>query len=148
MYMYTYMYMYIHLHILTISILPFTMYIYLFTCTCIYMYVNRFYQTLKLWIQEPRLHEETLFLPGLPQQYDPDRLALVFLTKQVCLVPHLSVYNCSSIYYTYTCTCIYPSILPFTYTCTCTCTCMYPSILLFTYICVCSVVYTCTCACM
>ena len=63
-------------------------YIYIYYIYIYYIYVNRFYQTLKLWIQEPRLHEETLFLPGLPQQYDPDRLALVFLTKQVCLVPH------------------------------------------------------------
>ena len=38
---------------------------------------------LRLWLEEPRLHEEALYLPSLPAQYDPDRLSRVFQTKQV-----------------------------------------------------------------
>ena len=42
-----------------------------------------YYQTLKMWLEEPRLHEETLSLPSLPIQYEPDRLAKVFKAQQV-----------------------------------------------------------------
>lgn len=41
-----------------------------------------FYQTLRLWLEEPRLHDASLYLPGLPQQYDPNRLAAVFQARK------------------------------------------------------------------
>eukprot|EP00731_Ephydatia_muelleri_P017652 Em0010g750a len=31
-------------------------------------------QTLRLWLDEPRLHDSALYVPGLPQSYDPSRL--------------------------------------------------------------------------
>lgn len=33
-----------------------------------------FYQTLVLWLDEPRLHDASLYLPSLPPPYDPARL--------------------------------------------------------------------------
>ncbi|KAJ7394035.1 Ectopic P granules protein 5 [Desmophyllum pertusum] len=36
--------------------------------------LSRFYQTLVLWLDEPRLHDPSLYLPSLPPPYDPARL--------------------------------------------------------------------------
>ena len=44
----------------------------------IHNFKYRFYKTLKSWLEDPRLHDEMLHLPGLPPQYAPDRLKIVF----------------------------------------------------------------------
>ncbi|ELT99412.1 hypothetical protein CAPTEDRAFT_188527 [Capitella teleta] len=38
----------------------------------------KYFQTLSFWLDEPRLHDETLYLPALPSQYESDRLLTVF----------------------------------------------------------------------
>ncbi|XP_013408243.1 ectopic P granules protein 5 homolog isoform X1 [Lingula anatina] len=38
----------------------------------------RYYQTLGFWLEEPRLHDPHLYLPGLPPQYDAERLLKLF----------------------------------------------------------------------
>jgi hypothetical protein len=42
-----------------------------------------FFQTLNLWLEEPRLHDASLYLPGLPQQYNSLRLATIFSPPEV-----------------------------------------------------------------
>ena len=37
--------------------------------------LTQYFQTLELWVDEPRLHEADLYLPALPAQYDQKRLA-------------------------------------------------------------------------
>jgi hypothetical protein len=43
-----------------------------------------FFQTLNLWLEEPRLHDASLYLPGLPQQYNSQRLATIFSPPEFC----------------------------------------------------------------
>ena len=43
----------------------------------------RLFQTLALWLDEPRLHNPTLFLQGLPPAYDADRLTKVLIRDDV-----------------------------------------------------------------
>ncbi|KAL3851894.1 hypothetical protein ACJMK2_015591, partial [Sinanodonta woodiana] len=38
----------------------------------------RIFQTFQLWLDEPRLHDASLYLPALPPQYQSDRLLQVF----------------------------------------------------------------------
>lgn len=38
---------------------------------------HRFYKTLSLWLEEPRLQEPGLYLPALPPQYMSQRLILL-----------------------------------------------------------------------
>ena len=45
--------------------------------------VRSLYQTFRLWVEEPRLHTAELYLPGLPPQYDANRLTAVFKAEQV-----------------------------------------------------------------
>ncbi|XP_077996830.1 ectopic P granules protein 5 homolog [Glandiceps talaboti] len=42
----------------------------------------KLYQTFILWIDEPRLHEATLYLPALPPQYDADKLLKILHSEQ------------------------------------------------------------------
>lgn len=44
----------------------------------------RFYQTLVLWLDEPRLHDPSLYLPSLPPPYDPTRLETLLKPELVC----------------------------------------------------------------
>ncbi|EDV29695.1 uncharacterized protein TRIADDRAFT_52361 [Trichoplax adhaerens] len=37
-----------------------------------------FYQTLALWLEEPRLHDTSLYLPSLPIQYNPELLGRLY----------------------------------------------------------------------
>ena len=46
---------------------------------------DRYYQTLRLWLDEPRLHEPALYIPGLPQSYDPSRLESLIHADRVSL---------------------------------------------------------------
>jgi len=39
--------------------------------------------TLLYWLDEPRLHDGTLYLPALPPQYDSNRLLEVFQSSKV-----------------------------------------------------------------
>lgn len=41
------------------------------------------YQTLQLWVEEPLLHDATLYLPSLPPQYQPERLQAVFQNQVI-----------------------------------------------------------------
>ncbi|CAB3976712.1 Hypothetical predicted protein [Paramuricea clavata] len=43
----------------------------------------RLFQTLALWLDEPRLHSPTLFLQGLPPVYDADRLTKVLRRDEI-----------------------------------------------------------------
>ena len=43
----------------------------------------RYYQTLRLWLDEPRLHDSALYIPGLPQSYDPSRLDTLIQADRV-----------------------------------------------------------------
>lgn len=43
----------------------------------IFTYFYRFYKTLSLWLEEPRLHEPGLYLPALPPQYMSQKLVLL-----------------------------------------------------------------------
>ncbi|CAI8058343.1 WSC domain-containing protein 1 [Geodia barretti] len=49
-------------------------------------FVN-FFQTLNLWLEEPRLHDASLYLPGLPQQYNSQHLAAIFSPPEIPLTP-------------------------------------------------------------
>ncbi|KAK6177743.1 hypothetical protein SNE40_015786 [Patella caerulea] len=42
----------------------------------------RLYQTMVLWLEEPRLHDANLYLPSLPPQYDASKLLLLFQNIQ------------------------------------------------------------------
>ncbi|XP_026298515.1 ectopic P granules protein 5 homolog isoform X2 [Apis mellifera] len=42
-----------------------------------YFNVAKFYKTLSLWLEEPRLHEPGLYLPALPPQYMSQKLVLL-----------------------------------------------------------------------
>ncbi|CAH3172967.1 unnamed protein product, partial [Porites evermanni] len=44
--------------------------------------LSGFYQTLVLWLDEPRLHDPNLFLPSLPPPYDPARLETLLKPEQ------------------------------------------------------------------
>ncbi|XP_048581759.1 ectopic P granules protein 5 homolog isoform X2 [Nematostella vectensis] len=44
--------------------------------------VSMFYQTLVLWLDEPRLHDPSLFLPTLPPPYDYQRLDALLKPEQ------------------------------------------------------------------
>ena len=44
---------------------------------------SRYYQTLRLWLEEPRLHGGSLYLPGLPVQYDVRKLEAIFQLRKV-----------------------------------------------------------------
>ncbi len=35
------------------------------------------------WLDEPRLHDASLYLPALPLQYEPDRLLTIFHNDKV-----------------------------------------------------------------
>ena len=48
----------------------------------------RFYQTLVLWLDEPRLHDPNLFLPSLPPPYDPARLETLLKPELVSVCSH------------------------------------------------------------
>ena len=65
-------------------------------CACVYVsgcgcvcfiamatIVLRFFQMLNLWLEEPRLHDDALYLPGLPRQYGSQRLATIFSASDV-----------------------------------------------------------------
>ena len=106
-------------------------------CVCVCVYVSgcgcvcfiamativlRFFQMLNLWLEEPRLHDDALYLPGLPRQYGSQRLATIFSASdvisntrqhihvQMYIVHanniiqyiHVHMYTCM-----YTCTCVY-----------------------------------------
>lgn len=43
----------------------------------------RFYQTLVLWLDEPRLHDPSLFLASLPPPYDAPRLETLLKAEMV-----------------------------------------------------------------
>ncbi|XP_046857276.1 ectopic P granules protein 5 homolog isoform X2 [Xenia sp. Carnegie-2017] len=43
----------------------------------LYKKLGRLFQTLSLWLDEPRLHDPTLFIQGLPSIYDSERLARI-----------------------------------------------------------------------
>jgi hypothetical protein len=43
----------------------------------------RLFQTLALWLDEPRLHDPSLFLQGLPPAYDAERLTKVLKRDEV-----------------------------------------------------------------
>lgn len=47
-----------------------------------------FYQTLALWLDEPRLHDPSLYLPALPLPYDPRRLEVVLKGNKVGGMPN------------------------------------------------------------
>ena len=51
-----------------------------------YNTLARMYQTFELWIQEPLLHDTSLYLPSLPPQYMTDRLLVVFQKNMVSTV--------------------------------------------------------------
>ena len=51
----------------------------LFACCLLF----RYYQTLRLWLEEPRLHGSALYLPALPPQYDSNRLELIMQGNKV-----------------------------------------------------------------
>ncbi|GAB1606783.1 ectopic P granules protein 5 homolog, partial [Argonauta hians] len=40
--------------------------------------LQRVFESFQFWLEEPRLHEATLYLPALPAQYDPERLQKIF----------------------------------------------------------------------
>ncbi|XP_053378040.1 ectopic P granules protein 5 homolog isoform X2 [Mercenaria mercenaria] len=44
----------------------------------LYYKLARLYNTLQLWVEEPLLHDGTLYLPSLPPQYQADRLLAIF----------------------------------------------------------------------
>lgn len=44
---------------------------------------GRFYQTLALWLEEPRLHDTSLYLPSLPMQYNPELLSRLYNNVEV-----------------------------------------------------------------
>ncbi|KAL4226903.1 Ectopic P granules protein 5 [Mactra antiquata] len=48
----------------------------------LYYKLARLYQTLQLWVEEPLLHDATLYLPSLPPQYQSDRLLNVFYNRK------------------------------------------------------------------
>ncbi|XP_041457856.1 ectopic P granules protein 5 homolog isoform X2 [Lytechinus variegatus] len=41
----------------------------------------KLYQTFLLWLEEPLLHESSLYLPALPDQYDREKLATIFAAQ-------------------------------------------------------------------
>ena len=43
----------------------------------------RLFRTFQLWLEEPLLHDASLYLPSLPQQYQSDRLLMVFQNQTV-----------------------------------------------------------------
>ena len=55
----------------------------LYVLCCFISLSSSYYQMLQMWLEEPRLHEETLSLPSLPFQYEPERLSKLFKTQQV-----------------------------------------------------------------
>ena len=56
-------------------IIGFTMYVFKNFC--------RVYQTFLRWLEEPLLHEDTVYLPSLPPQYDATRLSQLFQPDNV-----------------------------------------------------------------
>ena len=48
-----------------------------------YRKILRFYKTLSLWLEEPRLQEPGLYLPALPPQYMSQRLILLIQGDRV-----------------------------------------------------------------
>ncbi|XP_019856290.1 PREDICTED: ectopic P granules protein 5 homolog [Amphimedon queenslandica] len=56
-----------------------------------------YYQMLQMWLEEPRLHEETLSLPSLPIQYEPERLSKLFKTQQSDWVEFLRLWEIEDI---------------------------------------------------
>lgn len=54
-----------------------------------YLCAPRFYQTLLFWVDEPRLHDPSLYLPALPPQYEAERLLTLFNNQQVRVLEHL-----------------------------------------------------------
>ena len=44
---------------------------------------SRLYQTLSFWLDEPRLHDASLYIPLLPPQYQPQLLASIFQNQIV-----------------------------------------------------------------
>ena len=48
-----------------------------------YLISYRLYQTYLLWLEEPLLHDPSLYLPSLPEQYDAESLSKIFNGDQV-----------------------------------------------------------------
>lgn len=46
-------------------------------------FIFRLFQTLSLWLDEPRLHDPALFIQGLPSIYDSERLARILEHDEV-----------------------------------------------------------------
>ncbi|CAL1544233.1 unnamed protein product, partial [Lymnaea stagnalis] len=60
----------------------------------------RLYQTYKLWLEEPRLHDGNLYLPALPPQYEASRLNQVF---QGFMGPWLEFMDLEGVQYNLSC---------------------------------------------
>ena len=49
-------------------------------CVCV---CDRLYRTLSYWLDEPRLHDASLYVPALPVDYQPQLLITVFQSQAV-----------------------------------------------------------------
>ena len=49
----------------------------------LYYKLARMFNTLQLWVEEPLLHDGSLYLPSLPPQYQADRLLEIFNNQTV-----------------------------------------------------------------
>jgi len=47
--------------------------------------LDRLYRTLSYWLDEPRLHDPSLYVPALPAEYQPQLLVTVFQSQSVCI---------------------------------------------------------------
>jgi len=55
---------------------------------CVY---DRLYRTLSYWLDEPRLHDPSLYVLALPAEYQSQRLVTVFQSQAVCISSALSL---------------------------------------------------------
>lgn len=46
---------------------------------------HRYYKTLSLWLEEPRLQESGLYVPALPPQYMSQKLILILQGDEVMI---------------------------------------------------------------
>lgn len=57
---------------------------------CLFIYASvyfcRYYKTLSLWLEEPRLQEAGLYLPALPPQYMSQKLILIMQNDEVKII--------------------------------------------------------------
>ena len=68
------------------------------TASELYERLDRLYRTLSYWLDEPRLHDPSLYVPALPADYQPQLLVTVFQSQSVCAAPLLYiVVNSSSL---------------------------------------------------